>query len=80
LLVQNTEHIVTSEKLRCCARGFTEWFVRIHISVLRSRLGREFRGRIVTVKGKGYMYQMVDNPGKQDAFPLKAATPGVARV
>jgi DNA invertase Pin-like site-specific DNA recombinase/DNA-binding winged helix-turn-helix (wHTH) protein len=55
LLLRNAGRVVPTPALREHARNPAEWFTRAHISALRKKLGK-FRGRIVTVKGKGYSY------------------------
>jgi DNA-binding winged helix-turn-helix (wHTH) protein len=57
LLLQNAGGVVRPEKFCRLTDKPSEWFFRLHISALRKKLGRKFRRRIVTVVGKGYMYQ-----------------------
>jgi DNA invertase Pin-like site-specific DNA recombinase/DNA-binding winged helix-turn-helix (wHTH) protein len=58
LLVTNAGHVVSREKLCRCGDGPKTLFVTAHVSELRRKLGKQFRKRIVTVKGVGYMYEM----------------------
>ena len=57
MLVHNAENVSTSESLCRFFDESTEW-LRNRISALRRKLGQKLRTRVVTVKGKGYMYSV----------------------
>jgi DNA-binding response OmpR family regulator len=62
MLLQHQGAPVSSDKLRCCGSGASEWFVRAHISALRNKLGAGLRGRLITVVNGGYVYKLKEEP------------------
>lgn len=64
LLLGNVGSVVSISAFSECARNPSEWFVRAHISALRKKLGK-FRGRIITVKGEGYLYRPKERRNQQ---------------
>jgi DNA invertase Pin-like site-specific DNA recombinase len=58
MLLRNGESALAAEDLCRVFDKSIQW-LRNSITALRRRLGRDFRMRVVTVKGEGYMYKSV---------------------